>query len=158
MKDILSWQVNKPDSRRLIETNERPTEYATHFKNYSPSKESHEEDNLSYRANRFNEFRRKPDEAYYDSKVNESLGKIEFEPQNQKQTKEQIKDFTAKDIKEMQRKRSPDLFEEPGAKKQTGRSRITFPSQQKYEDNLNEIEALHQKLTELGAQKQIVLI
>ena len=67
-----------------------------------------------------------------------------------------MKENTAKEIKEMQRRRSPDLFESTVPKKPAAKSRITFPSQQHHEDNRSELEALQQKLTVLGTQKQIV--
>lgn len=155
MKDILKWQVSKPGHRHAIESYDRPTEYATNYKNHSPPRENYDEAS-TYRGNRFNELRRSPKDSFLDQGKYGSLDLKESDLRSQYQSNKEI---TAKDIKEMQRRRSPEILgNKSGSKQQQPKSHMTFPSQQRYEDRRDEIEKLQQKLTELGSQKQIVSV
>lgn len=110
-----------------------------------------DESNYSVRGNRFNETRKNPeDSSYFEPQSNNSFIMNEREIPNQKYYQAP----TTKSIKESQI--IPEKTRNNLLSNQQSNNRLTFPSQQRYEDNLEEIAKLHRMLTELVSQKQAV--
>lgn len=156
MKSILQWDSPKAhkDNGSISIERDNSTEYEVNFKNPSPLRRSQDsDDGTIYRP------RRRSNRLYesnYGSDGDNKQGREKKEHQERNTRNSQIQDVTAKDIKEMQRKRSPDIIGTLPTSTSSARGRITFPSQQRYEDNLGQIQKLQLKLTDLTSQKQIV--